>query len=98
MSTMDMTENQSNRVTLIHQRLTAALNPLILNIEDDSQHHRNHPGAKESGGGHYSVYIVSQAFTDKSMVARHQMIYKALEGLIGPEIHAIQITAKTPEE
>lgn len=82
----------------IEARLKAALNPIILQVRDDSRLHANHASAKASGGGHFSVLIVSGDFQDKSLVKRHQMIYQALEGTVGREIHAIQINAKTPAE
>ncbi len=90
---------QSNILTtdLIQERLTQALKPSILELQDNSAHHIGHAGA-QSGGGHYALFIVSDAFAGKSAVARHQMIYKALDGLIGGAIHALSITAKTQAE
>jgi len=88
----------TDRVTLIEERLTNALKPSLLTVRDDSHHHANHPSAKASGGGHYSVTIVSEAFEGKSLVQRHKLVYQALEGWIGNEIHAIQINAKAPRE
>ncbi len=81
--------------SLIHQRLTQALNPSELIIHDDSARHQDHAGAKQSGGGHFIVTIASDSFEGKSLVARHRLVYDALHGLIGKEIHAIQIIAKT---
>lgn len=93
-----MLESKSNRQAIIEQRLTEALAPTSLKILDESKRHANHPGAIESGGGHFTVHIVSNAFSGKTTLARHRMIYTALEGMIGPEIHAIQINAKAPDE
>ncbi|TXL12411.1 BolA family transcriptional regulator, partial [Methylococcaceae bacterium HT4] len=50
------------------------------------------------GGGHYHVRIVSDAFSGKSLVQRHQLIYKALGDLMKHEIHALGIDAFTPTE
>jgi len=86
------------RVTLIKERLTQALQPSFLSVEDGSAAHAHHAGARQSGGGHFRVTLVSAHFEGKSSVQRHQLVYVALNGLIGPEIHAIQITAKTPLE
>lgn len=88
----------TDRFAQIEQRLKQALNPTVLNIRDDSRHHAGHPGAMASGGGHYSVTIVSSAFEGKTLVQRHKLVYQALEGFVGKEIHAIQITAKAPNE
>ena len=47
---------------------------------------------------HYSARIIAQAFTGKSGIARHQLVYAALGELVGREIHALSIEALTPEE
>lgn len=88
----------SDRVLELERRLTAALNPSFLSIEDQSVAHANHIQAKQSSAGHFRVTLVSESFKGKALVARHQLVYAALNDLIGPEIHAIQIIAKTPEE
>ena len=88
----------SDRVTIIKGRLTEALQPTFLSIDDGSASHAQHAEAKASGGGHFTIKIVAAAFEGKSPIQRHRLIYAALEGLIGPEIHAIQIDAKSPKE
>lgn len=88
-------EQPKDRLNLIRSALLA-LNPTVLSIHDDSHLHKNHVGAK--GGGHFSIYIVSQNFENKTAVQRHQMIYDALGNLMNTEIHAVSITAKTPNE
>ena len=52
----------SDRLTLIEERLQAALSPQDIAIVDDSAAHAGHPGAR-GGGGHFNVTIVSTAFT-----------------------------------
>ena len=84
-------------VDLIKSLLTECLSPERLEIADNSQAHAGHAGA-QSGGGHYHVTIVSEAFTGKSLVQRHQLIYKALGDLMKQEIHALGIEAFTPTE
>ena len=51
-----------------------------------------------SGGGHFQLTIVSEAFQGKASVARHRMIYDALGDLMHKEIHALQIEAFTPDQ
>ncbi|HXH03153.1 MAG TPA: BolA family protein [Candidatus Competibacteraceae bacterium] len=87
----------SERVALIEARLRAALSPTELRIEDDSAAHAGHAGAR-SGAGHFNVYIVSSAFAGKSLLARHRLVYAALDDLLQKEIHALSIKALTPEE
>ncbi len=82
---------------LIKQRLTEALKPETLEIIDDSAAHAGHAGNR-SGGGHYNVTIVSEAFQDKTLVQRHQLIYQAVNDLMKKEIHALGINALTPSE
>ncbi len=88
----------NTRVQLIESRLKIALNPDFLSIDDQSKGHENHEGARQSGGGHFHVILVSSLFEGKALLARHRLVYNALEGLIGPEIHALQIVARTPLE
>ena len=84
------------RADIIYQQLQAAFNPLQLSVEDESHFHVGHVGHK--GAGHFAVKIVSECFSGKTLIARHRMVYAALESLIGSDIHALKINAKTPEE
>jgi BolA protein len=87
----------TERITLIEQRLQAALAPEDLQIIDDSAAHADHAGAR-SGGGHYNVQIISRAFTGKAPLQRHRLVYEALQDLMQREIHALSIKALAPEE
>jgi stress-induced morphogen len=48
-------------------------------------------------GDHYAAYIVSPAFIGKSRVQQHQMVYAALQGRMGNELHALAIQTAVPE-
>ncbi|HNV88626.1 MAG TPA: BolA family protein [Methylotenera sp.] len=74
----------------------AALNPISLEIQDDSALHADHKG--NAGGGHFSIKIVSSHFSQKSQVMRHRLIYQALADLIPQQIHAISILAISPDD
>ena len=74
----------------------ADLAPSELEIDDDSHAHAGHAGAKERGGGHFELKIVSAAFVGKPLVARHRLVYAALGDLMQREIHALKIDARTP--
>mgnify|MGYP001814502400 FL=1 len=82
---------------MIHQRLTRALNPVKLEIVDESAKHAGHAGAA-SGGGHFIVTIVSTAFENKSLIQRHRLVYDAVDDIMHSEIHALSIQASTPDE
>jgi len=82
---------------MIEQRLTEALQPESLHIEDQSSQHAGHAGAA-SGGGHYSVMLVSPRFSGQNTIARHRMVYDALGGMMQKEIHALALKLYAPEE
>jgi len=81
----------------IRERL-AALEPQVLDLTDESEMHRGHAGHREGGGTHWRMSIVSARFSGHSTVERHRMIYRALGSLMQHPIHALAITARTPEE
>jgi BolA family transcriptional regulator, general stress-responsive regulator len=87
----------AERIALIEARLAAALSPVqSIAVRDDSAQHAGHAGA--TAGGHYSVTIVAAAFAGKPRVARHRLVYDALADAMQRGIHALAITAYTPEE
>jgi len=72
----------------------AQLNPIQLSIQDDSALHAGHAG--NTGGGHYTVTIVSQQFEGLSLIKRHRLVYDAAAALMKQDIHALSIKANTP--
>jgi BolA protein len=79
------------------QALLAVFQPTQIEIIDDSHKHAGHEGAR-SGGGHYTLHIVSAQFDGKPTLARHRMIYSALGEMMKHDIHALNIKAYTPQE
>jgi stress-induced morphogen len=49
-------------------------------------------------GDHYAAYVVSDAFKGKSRVQQHQMVYQALQGRMGTELHALALQTSSPPE
>ncbi len=49
-------------------------------------------------GDHYAAYIVSEAFRGKSRVQQHQMVYQALQGRMGNELHALALQTSAPAD
>jgi len=47
-------------------------------------------------GDHYAATVVSAAFAGKSRIAQHQMVYAALKGRMGGELHALKLTTLAP--
>jgi len=76
----------------------ARLAPVALDLRDESAQHAGHAGARPSGGSHWQLTIVSEAFRGKSPVARHRMVYEALGDLMERDIHALRIEASAPEQ
>lgn len=84
------------RIETMRARL-GTLDPVSLQIIDESDKHAGHAGARD-GGGHYVLHIVSALFAGKNTVARHRMVYSALGEMMKREIHALTIEAHTPSE
>jgi stress-induced morphogen len=49
-------------------------------------------------GDHYAAYVVSSAFKGKTRVQQHQMVYQALQGRMGGELHALALQTSAPPE
>ncbi|THC46752.1 BolA family transcriptional regulator [Massilia sp. Mn16-1_5] len=94
---MSLDNKTDHRVERIQAALEQALAPTLLEISDDSHLHAGHAGAA-SGGGHYSVKIVSERFQGLRLVMRHRLVYDAVADMMRAEIHALAITALTPSE
>jgi len=72
------------------------LNPIQIEIEDDSAKHAGHAG--NTGGGHYNLLIVSEQFEGLSLIQRHRLVFEQVDDLMQNQIHALSIKAKTPAE
>jgi BolA protein len=82
--------------SILRARL-AGLDPLHLELIDDSARHAGHEGAR-NGGAHYRLRIVSATFCGKSTLARHRLVYEALGELMRGRIHALTIESRSPDE
>lgn len=94
---LDTGASLDTRLERIRAALQAALAPIELEVGDDSALHVGHAGAA-SGGGHYSVKIVSSRFEGLRLVMRHRLVYDAVHDMMRAEIHALAITALAPSE
>ena len=84
------------RIERIREAL-AALQPVTLDVIDDSHKHAGHEGARD-GRGHFTVRFVSPVFAGKAPLARHRAIYAALGEMMQTDIHVLAIEAKAPGE
>ncbi len=87
----------ASRLEQIRACLQAGLEPEHLELTDDSHLHAGHAGARD-GRGHFRVYIVSRQFATMRPLQRHQLIYRTLGDLMHTDIHALSISACTPDE
>jgi len=69
----------------ITQLIKAGFGDAIVKVESDDN-------------THYAALVVASEFAGKRPLARHQMVYRCLGALVGNEIHALSITALTPDE
>jgi stress-induced morphogen len=49
-------------------------------------------------GDHYAAFVVSASFKGKSRVQQHQLVYQALRGRMGNELHALALQTSAPED
>ncbi len=69
----------------IERLIKAELPDAVVTIED-----------LRGDGDHYSCNVVSSAFAGKNRVQQHQMVYNALGGRMGGELHALALQTSTP--
>lgn len=80
---------------LIRERL-APLSPELCELIDDSHRHAGHAGA--NAGGHYRLTVISMQFEGMPLVSRHRLVFSLLDRLMRGGIHALSISALTPDE
>lgn len=84
--------------TSIREKLREAFAPTELNVVNDSHRHAGHGSSPGTGESHFSVVVVSAAFAGKPRLERHRMVNAALAEELKGRVHALAITALTPEE
>ena len=82
----------------IREKLAQAFAPAELRVVNDSLYHAGHHSSPGTGESHFSVMVVSAAFAGKSRLERHRMINAALADELSGHIHALAVSALTPEE
>lgn len=82
----------------IREKLTVALSPQLLEIEDESGRHAGHSGSRPEGQTHFRVRIVSPVFAGLNRVERQRRVYAALASEMNNPIHALALTTLSPEE
>ncbi|MDP9009954.1 MAG: BolA family transcriptional regulator [Pseudomonadota bacterium] len=91
-----MNKPAAGRAQRLRERLQSRFDPRQLTVEDESHLHEGHAGAK-GGQSHFRIRIVSESFRGISAVARHRLVYAAVDDLLKNEIHALAIEALPPD-
>jgi BolA protein len=84
--------------TRIRARLTAALAPVRLDIEDESHRHAGHAGHDPRGESHFRITVVSDRFVGLSRVERHRTVNALLADELRDRVHALALRTLTPAE
>ena len=80
------------------ERLTAALSPTRIDLEDQSHQHVGHAGHDPRGESHFALTIESPLFEGLNRVERQRKVYAALGELMRERVHALTIKASAPGE
>jgi intracellular septation protein len=86
----------ASRTQRLRERLESRFAPAQLTVEDESHLHEGHAGAA-GGQGHFRIRIVSESFRGIPSVARHRLVYAAVDDLLKTDIHALAIEALPPD-
>jgi intracellular septation protein len=86
----------ASRSQRLRERLESRFAPAQLTVEDESHLHEGHAGAV-GGQGHFRIRIVSESFRGIPSLARHRLVYAAVDDLLKTDIHALAIEALPPD-
>lgn len=82
----------------IRERLIIALEPVRLDVINESHLHAGHRSSPGTGESHFRVLIVSPKFAGKSRIERHRIVNATLADLLKGGVHALAIKAYAPGE
>ena len=82
----------------MREALFVALEPIRLDLVNESHLHAGHAGSPGTGESHFRLLLVSPRFTGRSRVDRHRLVNEALGDLLRHKIHALAIAAYAPGE
>ncbi len=82
----------------MREALFVALEPIRLDLVNESHLHAGHAGSPGTGESHFRLLLVSPRFVGRSRVDRHRLVNDALGDLLRHKIHALAIAAYAPGE
>jgi BolA family transcriptional regulator, general stress-responsive regulator len=83
-----------NRKARIEETLKETFNPMHMEVVDESHMHSVPAGAES----HFRILVVSESFTDQTLVARHRLLNRTLSAELAGGLHALALHTWTPEE
>ena len=86
----------NDTISKIESLITDKISLSKIEIIDESHKHYNHK--KDTNGGHFKLFIVSDVFKNLNLIKRHQLIYDILDSMIKTEIHALSMKLLDIEE
>ena len=76
----------------VHERISQHLHPTFLEVMDESAQHAGHSGSNgRDEGTHFLVRIASPQFDGRPRVAKHRLVYDAVQEFIDQGLHALAI-------
>lgn len=82
----------------MREQLMVALEPIRLDVVNESHKHAGHAGSPGTGESHFQVLVVSRIFEGRSRIERHRLVNDTLAGLLKNKVHALAIKAYAPGE
>ena len=89
-------DRAADRAERLREILQNRFAPIQLTVQDESHLHEGHAGAA-GGQSHFRIRIVAEAFRGISSLARHRLVYAAVDELLKSDIHALAIEALPPD-
>jgi BolA protein len=82
----------------MRETLMMTLEPVRLDVVNESHMHAGHAGSPGTGESHFRVLVVSPLFEGRSRVERHRMVNEALADLLRHRVHALALRTFAPGE
>lgn len=86
-----------NRKLRIEELLRQGLGAVYVHIEDHTDRHAGHEGAR-FGAGHYHIVVAAERFRGLNRLAAQRLVYGALAPMMDADIHALSMRTLTPEQ
>jgi BolA family transcriptional regulator, general stress-responsive regulator len=82
----------------LRKKLTIGLEPVRLDVINESEMHAGHRSSPGTGESHFRVLVVSQKFAGQSRVARHRMVNQLIADELAGGVHALALSTYAPGE